>query len=213
MKNVKYILWLVIIYSCAANKKINYSKKSISNIIKPVIADTLSEQNLKGYFLIYRAPIEKTDNDVTHSRELYDVFYLLNQKISVTEFSSFRDTMLLDTKNYIGISTIYGNSIWASLKSERDSLSQLLEKKYSFSILQGYNLYSIIANSIPKELINSDKAFVSIFEGNLFATENVYSAEHNFSNMTANNYGTSSTYLLLPNNKNSLQYRFSVLLK
>jgi hypothetical protein len=186
------------------------AKKVVSNPSKTIDVDYLSEQKLNGYFLFYRSPVKKTDIDVVPSREFYSVFFLLNKSLAIIKFSTFKDTFLIDPKNFKGVSPVYSNSNWASLKLEKDSVLNLLKKKYSFLVLQEYNFYPLITNSIPIELIKSNKAFISIFEGDLIVTEKLFNAEYGFSNMNAENFGTCSTYLLLPNSENKLQYRFSI---
>jgi hypothetical protein len=212
MIKMKVFALMLLFVSCECYDKIIASNNSKNNSFPILENDTISERKINGYFLFYRESPKKTEHDVTVSKEIYDVFYLKNSSLNVGNLADFVDSLLLDTMMYISVSPVY-SGVWSPLKSEKDTVLKYLEKKYPFSILQQYNFHGLIGNAIPKEFIESDKPFLSIFNGELQTTKTTYSAEHNFSNTTEKNFGTWSTYLLLPNSENRLQYKFSILLK
>jgi hypothetical protein len=202
---------LIVLFISCGYSKITTSNANQNNSLHILVNDTIAERKITGYFLFYREGPKKTEQDVTVSKEIYDVFYLKANSLNIESLSDFVDTFLLDTMKFISVSPVY-SGVWSPLKSEKESVLKSLEKKYAFSILNQYNFHSLIMNSIPRQLIESDKSFLSIFHGELQTTNTIYAAEHNFSNVTANNFGTWSTYLLLPNSENRLQYRFSIVL-
>ena len=200
---------MLFFISCGYKNRITTSNSIKSKSSKILVNDTITESKINGYFLFYRKSPIKTDHDVTVSKEIYDVFYIRTNSLNVENLANFVDTFLLDTMTYKSISPVY-SGVWSPLKSEKDTVLKYLEKRYTFSILHQYNFHNLISNVIPKEFIESDKPFLSIFNGALNITKTNYSAEHNFSNMNPNNFGSWDTYLLLPNIENRLQYRFSI---
>jgi len=212
MNFTKYVIILSIMYGSSIyyikNNELNFYK-IIS--FKKFDIDTIESRSISGYFLFYRKRPEDTDKDVTIPKEIYDVFYIKNNSIVIDDFSNFTDTLLLDTANYISISSVFGG-VWSPLENEKSLVLNYLEKKYAFSFFDQYNFFNLIHDEIPHELIESNKSFISIFRGNIHITKDSFSAEHLFTNMNESNFGTSKTYLLFPSDNNILNYQFSIFL-